>query len=408
MVGMKGFVRFIELVLAFMILVFIVYPSLSVVRAKTSWDTSYMIYTLTDLSSSLEERGEVAQMISNPKEFFEERVYNYTPPNLYIGVYSFNSPKRYIRVACINCTSYEYYWLKTLVEGNYTFNGRLIEIDTTYGFEMLNSSTIDYALKYYDVIVFINRTDFTDSIYSQYISRGGKIVAITDVSAADIPKMRDVFRIKSTASACPSYFTFNTYKTFERNFFITGFQLNCNDPTINPGKNCCYWRIWGGVKTVCVDPGSLQVDVEGAASGLDEGDVFQLKFNANNKNYTFVVEEVKEEFVKFVPLNFSLPFSSFHDAGEANVIADSGARNVLGSASSCSLVVLTNSTAWISWGGHTDELRALVAAAILTLATGEDLRTFTGGERSSVYVAGVVGKYIPEIVLAQVYFGFKY
>ncbi len=308
MKGKKGFVHFIEVSFAILIFTISILASLSSVDIKTPYSSHELATTGLSILKTAENAGIMGKLFSSPEEFKTE-VEKLVPSNLYYGIDVEGSPKSLIKIGCANCSGRAYLILKKLLSPVY-YNKRWVN----FSVKVFDFTDVSQG-EDFDTLVFINFTDFdSNALVQEYLSSGGKIVAITEIDAGAFPSMDETFSLLSAAGSA-SYANFSFYpheSKIPKYFIAAGFYVEAS-ATVD-GKKNGKWKIWGGEKDVNITP-ALKAEIEDVGT-LSEGDVFCL--NSKNENpslpdetFCFKLRKVFPDFLYIQPLNSSFVFLDF-------------------------------------------------------------------------------------------------
>ena len=412
---LKGFARIIEISLAILILAISIWLSLSSVNIKHAWAEHELVSQGISISHALKAYG-FKNLLSNLTLFLNLTEY-FAAENMYFGIEISGMPKPVIKVACANCTGKEFSFLKNLLTPVY-YNSRWVNFSVS----PITFTSLD-DVKDYDILVFINFTRFdSNTLIQDYLSTGGKIIAITDIISAEFNNMDETFsleRVQPTGVSKPSNFSsYSFHEPFiEKYFFASGFRVEA--PNKIDSKQTGVWIIWLNETKINITP-SLEVEIEGVGM-LEEGEVFCLNAREKNNglpnnNYCFRIRKVFPKEVYIQPLNTSFIFPDFLDVGEIKVKASSQGREILIAQlgvgqpkySLCVLNATTSRALWISYFPQSSEYQALLKGIILAFTTSFTLKTFQGTSGISLPIYAYTCCDIPEEVKIKLSLGYKY
>ncbi len=409
----KGFVHVIEVSFAILFLATSIWLTLGSVSIETSWSYHDLFKSSTAAWKAIETINAQAFMLNNTTKFLST-LEDALPKNVYFGVKVKGVPKSFIRIGCANCTGRAVLYLRRILTPTY-YNYRWVNFSVS----PFNFTSVETA-KVYDVLVFVNFTDFdSNALIQEYLKEGGKIVALTDISPSNLPRLDDTFALSTTTGGgtFQKFYNFSTteWPYIEKYFLAFGFCIRAD--TQISGKNAGYWIIWGKNLSVNITP-SLDVEIQGVGI-LKEGDVFLLNpknFNAflPNKDYMFRISKVFDNLVCIKPLNTTFPWLNFLGTGEQKVIADTSknGRNILISNTKRFSLMIVNATTgravWMSWFGDGDDYAALLKAAIASQVTDFYLRGFYGSSKVITHYYVVQCCDFPEVAQVSLIVGYKY
>ncbi len=410
----KGFIYILEVSFAILFLAASIWLTLGNVSIETFCPYHDLFKISTAAWKVIKATNTQAFMLNNTTKFISA-LEDALPKNVYFGVKVKGVPKPFIRIGCANCSGRAVLYLRNILTPTY-YNYRWVNFSVS----PFNFTSVE-AAKVYDVLVFVNFTDFdSNTLIQEYLKGGGKIVALTDISPNNIANLNDTFALSATTGGSGSFQEFYNFSTtewpyIEKYFLAFGFCIRAD--TQISGKNAGYWIIWGKNLSVNITP-SLDVEIQGVGT-LKEGDVFVLNaknFNAflPNKDYIFRISKVFNNLVCIKPLNTTFPWLNFLATGEQKVIADTSrnGRNILISNTKRFSLMIVNATTgravWMSWFGEGDDYIALLKAAIASQVTDFYLREFYGSSKIVTHHYVVQCCDFPEIAQVSLIVGYKY
>lgn len=412
---MKGFVYVVEISFAIFIFAVSLWTAISSVDIKSPRDIHELTSTGLALTNIL-NTYDINILLNNTSFFVNEMDY-FVPNNMYWGAEIKGAPKPVIEIGCANCTGKDVLFLREILTPVY-YNKRFVNFSVSY----INFTSLDKAFQY-DTLVFVNFTDFdNNALIQEYLKKGGKIIAITDITSnQELSKMDDTFSLsKLQGNPNANYFAFSdylaSYPYIQKYFIGTGFRVEANKKIDN--KNQGIWRIWLDDREVNITS-DLKVEIEGIGK-LKEGDEFSLNPHSidsqlPNKNYFFKIKKVFPKEVYIQPLNTSFVFlPSIIGDNEIKVKANKG-KNVLlsfpvqGNQYSSAIVNTTTSRAvWISYFPVSSEFELLVKASILAINDEFTLKTFYGEKGIAIPYYTSTCCDIPELLKITLHLGYKY
>jgi hypothetical protein len=349
---MKGFIYLIEIAVA-AILMTVVLTVFFSIRIKQDWQKSDLIATGNNILSSIKGKDNFFLNILNENlTDIEEN----KPENIKYGLNVYGSPKSKIYIGCpIN-----YDYLKGLLNSQ----------DSDYGSVFVNGRWINFTVEqfdinsgipYYDAIVLINYTNYSNNIIksylNSYLSNGGVVIGINATINGTDADFKSIFNLTyvSGASSYPVNFTFyNPYIDDISKYFL-GIGMGAYSDWYMWEQQ---WHIdyWGSNKINITNSSDSSIN----RTNLVEGSIFNLT-GPNSNKYFFKVKKLwYPDRVDFQILNKTFVFKDF---SEKNITGN----NIVGNISTIYAALTTNNSAvWISDFPKSDEYRTLVKAAILS------------------------------------------
>ena len=409
---MKGFVYVVEVSFAIFIFAFSIWSSVSAIDIKLHRDIHELTSTAQAFSNILNFYD--INTLINDTVFFVNITDYIIPDNMYWGIYIEGVPKPLIEIGCVNCTGRQVLFLRNILTPVY-YNNRFVNFSVSFA----NFTSLDKVLKF-DTLIFINFTDFDNNeLIQEYLRRGGKIMAITDITNTDFGNMDNTFSLShSGISTDISHSEFSEYldsPPYIQKYFIgTGFRVEAKNSV--DSKKQGIWKIWLNEKEVNIT-NTLNVEIEGVGT-LSEGDVFVLNAGTENSNlpnidYYFRIKKVFPEEVYIQPLNTSFVFPQSIESNEVKVKTENG-KNVLiskqGNEIYSSVVVNTTTSraAWISYFPESSEFELLLKSTILAINNKFTLKEFYGKTGIAMPFYASTCCDIPELLRITLHLGYKY
>jgi len=410
---MKGVVYLIEVSFAIFIFAFSIWVSLSTIDIKLHRDMHELISIAQGFSHILNSY-DINMLIDNTTFFINMTDY-IIPKNIYWGVEIEGVPKQIIELGCANCTGKQVVFLRNILTPVY-YNNRFVNFSVS----RVNFTSLDKVLEF-DTLIFINFTDFdNNNLIQEYLKKGGKIIAITDITTnTELENMDDTFSLSSSGVRRDvSYSKFKDYlisPPYIQKYFIgTGFRVEAKNSV--DSKKQGIWKIWLNEKEVNITD-SLEVEIQGIGK-LKEGDVFVLNAERENNNlpnidYYFRIKKVFPEEVYIQPLNTSFVFPQSIESNEIKVKTENG-KNVIvskhGSEIYSSVVVNTTTSraVWISYFPKSSEFELLLKSIILAINNKFTLKEFYGETGIAIPFYASTCCDIPEVLKITLYLGYKY
>jgi hypothetical protein len=347
---MKGFIYLIEIAVA-AILMTVVLSVFFSIKVKQDWKQSDLIDTGNDILNSIKNKNNFFFNILNGNLTDIE---SNKPPNVGYGLNISGSPKSQIYVGCtINCDYLQNELLYTLSNyGNVFVNGRWIN------FTIKNFDINTEIPSYFDVIVLINYTNYSDSTINSrlnnYLNSGGVVIGINATASNSDTWFNNFYNLTAgSGSSSTVNFTFYDPTKDDIAKYFLGIGMDAYTQ----------WYIWGDQWRIDYWNGNMIniTNVSNSAinrTSLIEGSNFSLT-GPDSKLYFFKVKKMwYNNRVDFQSLNKSFIFKDF---SEANVVGN----NIVSNSSHAALTT-NNSAVWISDFPKGDEYRALLKAAIFS------------------------------------------
>lgn len=409
---MKGFVYVVEVSFAIFIFAFSIWSSISAIDIKSHRDVHELTSTALAFSNILNSY-DINRLINDTSLFVNITEY-FIPDNMYWGIKIKGTPKPLIEIGCANCTGKGVLFLRSILTPVY-YNNRFVNFSVS----LVNFTSLDKVSKF-DILIFINFTDFdNNNLIQEYLRRGGKIIAITDITSTNFGNMDNTFSLShSGINADISHSEFSdylaSYPYIQKYFMGTGFRVEAKNSV--DSKKQGIWKIWLNEKEVNIT-NTLNVEIEGVGT-LSEGDIFSLNATAENSdlpntNYYFRIKKVFPEEVYIQPLNTSFVFPQSIENYEVKVKTDNGKNVVIskqGTGIYSSLVVNTTTSRaiWISYFPKSSEFELLLKSTILAVNDEFTLKTFYGATGLSLPFYASTCCDIPELLKITLYIGYKY
>jgi len=349
---MKGFIYLLEISVA-LILIVVVLGTLSSFKTKENWERADLITVGDNIVRTIRD-SDIIEILNNNFT----KIQSLLPPHIDFGLKVNGIPKSNITVGCAQssiCNS-----ISTLLTNSFA-NGHWTNFSVEY-FDIASGIP-----SYYDAVVFVNYTDYTNrkSNIIDYLNRGGVVIGVNATFNNNNADFNEIFGLSSTSSGS-GIFNFTTYNPsideIEKYFLGLGFDVNTGN-TVD-SKKWGYWYIWENSRKVNITSNAVDIENktvdEGIIKDIPEGGFFNIKNIMDNKFYTFKIKKIFwDKFVIIQPLNMSFAFNDFSEAddvtGKVNIVALPGGQAEMTS----------NKTAiWISDFPTSDEYRTLVKSAI--------------------------------------------
>jgi len=353
---MKGFVYLLEISIA-LILIIIALGAISSSKVKESWERPDLIGTGDNIIKII--RNEDVNEILNGNVNIIESI---KPGNMDYGIKVTGIPKRNISIGC-NLGYYDY--VKSLLTPVY-LNGRWINFTV----EQFDISSKKYIPSYYDAVVFVNFTDYTNmkSNFTDYLSKGGVVIGINGTYSNNNADFNEIFGLNATPSYSGNFY-FNQYNSkddeIEKYFYGIDFDVNTSNTIgVNRWGN---WNIWEVSRKVNITP-TDSVDVEnkttdeGFIQSVYEGGNFSLK-GPDNNFYLFKVKKIfwDRNLTILQPMNYSFIFKNISETNDVT-----GKVRIVAVYNNQTIMASNNKSIWISDFSMSDEYRTLVRAAIMS------------------------------------------
>jgi hypothetical protein len=355
---MKGFVYLLEISIA-LVLMIVVLGTLSSFESKENWERADLISIGNDMEKGLNS-NDILDILNNNFT----KIQKLKPPNVDFGVEISGISKTNISIGCVQSCDY----IKNLTKSLY-FNGRWVNFSVgQFSIESLN-----YIPSYYDAVVFVNYTNYTNrkANITNYLNQGGVVIGINGTFSNTNTDFNDIFGLSPTSSGNGD-FNFTAYNPstdeIEKYFIYLGFNINTS--SVIGVKRWGYWYVWETPRKVNITSDS-HVDIENKSSdetnlnNIPLGGIFRIKKKTTDTNfYTFKVDSIdwNNNLTIFQPMD--VPFT-FNDFSEPNAVTGKNFNDI--SLPSGQAEMTSNNTAiWISDFSWSDEYADLVSYAIAT------------------------------------------
>jgi len=418
----KGFIHMIEIVLVSLIVIMSIPVILYPFSRPSEWD-KVLLYThgkdFISTADKINENGESFVqnlMEKNKTEISNElwRIMGIESRKINYGIHTRGSIKNKIRVA-FNCTTCdvtsEKIYIRSMLSPAYV-NGRFVN------FELFTFSYDDMDKYDIDVIVLTNNDPNDDTItqaeshidkIKNHLKNGGGIIEIVDSgSIANTNLQTDIFGISAGSGGSGGNITFNNPDDPKKpNYEIQKYFYGVGIYTELNSEEKGNFTLWKGEKyktrgnnTGCLGSAYCKVDVDRNGNGIfesnelgfEEGDIFSIKHNL--KNFNFSVDKIDKD-GKYVSFNFlrDEPYE-FEDFTEDKInTLGSSDRIILETSGGRPAGILNQTSGRAVWidAGNGDDVGALVKSAVIW-AAGKDwwniLKTISGEyEKVSYFVS---------------------
>ena len=349
MVKVKGFVYLIEIAVAAILMTVVLNVFFSI-RIKQDWERSDLIASGNNILNSLKNKDDFLFNILN--ENLTDIEVN-KQQNIKYGLEISGSSKSNILIGCVINCDYLNETLSSSSFGSIFLNGRWINFTLEQPFDINNGIP-----SYYDAIVLINFTNYSNSTVkfyiNNYLQNGGVVIGLNDTISNSDVDFNNIFNL-SAASGSSSTVSFAFYNTTEDNIakYFLGIGMDAYEN----------WYIWG--KQYRIDYwDSNKINITNIANSaenitkLNEGSIFTLTGPDSNPYYFKIKNLWYPNRVDFQPLNKTFIFNDF---SENNV----NGNKIVGSTNYAALTK-NNSAIWLSYFPKGDDYKALLKAAILS------------------------------------------
>lgn len=281
---MKGFIYLLEISVA-LILMLVVVGTISSFKSKENWERGDLIQIGNDVLETLKSE-DIVQILNGNLSKVERLI----PPHINFGLKVNGIPKSNISVGCVDVTRCDY--ANDLLTDAYV-NGHWINFTV----EQFDIYSLNYIPSYYDAVVFVNYTNYSDikSNITNYLNKGGVVIGNNATFNNNDANLKDIFGLNPTGSS-GGVFNFTTYNPsedeIEKYFLGIGFDVDNSydsDVKCSKGYNISQGGAWGYIYPAsdnCGGLGSGCFYVDGSTGFI----VFNTTYLPQDGNYTITFD----------------------------------------------------------------------------------------------------------------------